>query len=138
MLVSAIVLITAALVFYPLGVWAEHRIGSLRWWHVGAFGAGLTFDIAGTAVMARIAATQPPPPPGLSAVLQTIMSTTGLIALILMAAHLLWAILVMVRDRSRRACPVPSLQRRGMGDLADPLLLRDGRFDGRLSAPRGE
>lgn len=100
MLVSAIVLITAALVFYTLGVWAERRIGSLRWWHVGAFGAGLTFDIAGTAVMARIAATQPPPPPGLSAVLQTIMSTTGLIALILMAAHLLWAVLVMVRDRS--------------------------------------
>lgn len=100
MLVSAIVLISLALVFYTLGVWAERRAGSLRWWHVGAFGAGLTFDVAGTAVMARIAATQPPPPPGLGAVLQTIMSTTGLIALILMAVHLSWAVLVMVRDRA--------------------------------------
>ena len=99
MLFSAIVLITLALVAYTLGVWAERRARSLRWWHVGAFAAGLTFDVGGTAIMARIAATTPPPSPGIGAVLQTIMSTTGLIALSLMAVHLSWAVLVMIRDR---------------------------------------
>ena len=43
MLVVAIVLITAALVFYTLGVMAEFRSGTLRRWHVGAFLLGLTF-----------------------------------------------------------------------------------------------
>lgn len=99
MLVTAIVLITAALIAYTLGVWAEHRAGSLRWWHVGTFGVGLTCDAAGTAVMGRIAASRPSPPPGLAAVLQTVMSTTGAVALVLMAAHLAWAVAVMVRDR---------------------------------------
>ena len=35
MIVHAVVLITAALVFYSVGVWGERLQRVLRWWHVG-------------------------------------------------------------------------------------------------------
>ena len=57
MLTASIVLITSALIAYTTGVWAEHRSGTLRWWHVVAFGAGLTCDASGTAMMAVTAAS---------------------------------------------------------------------------------
>ncbi len=55
MLALAIILISLALAFYTLGVWAERRTGELRWWHVAAFAAGLTADVSGTVVMTMIA-----------------------------------------------------------------------------------
>ncbi len=95
MLILAIVLITSALVFYTAGVWAERRSGSLTWGHVALFAAGLTFDATGTTVMSRIAAA------GTSStgLLSQIMVVTGALALVLMAGHLAWALIVMWRDR---------------------------------------
>lgn len=95
MLIAAIVLITGALILYTSGVWAERRSGTLRWAHVGLFAAGLTFDATGTAVMSRIAASAQVAPN----LLNQIMAVTGLIALLLMAGHLVWALVVMWRDR---------------------------------------
>ncbi|WP_040156946.1 HsmA family protein [Mobilicoccus massiliensis] len=100
MLPSAIVLITAALFFYTLGVWAERRAGVLRAWHAVAFVLGFAADAAGTFVMSRIAAAGGAPTEGLAATLGTLMAVTGAIALVLMGVHALWAIVVLLRDRA--------------------------------------
>lgn len=92
----AIVLITSALVFYSLGVWAEHLQKILKPWHVGAFVLGLICDASGTYFMSRIAAGDPTT---VQTPLMSIMAVTGAIALILMALHALWAIIVVVRKR---------------------------------------
>ena len=99
MLVLAIVLISLALVFYTLGVWAERRSGELRWWHVAAFGVGLTADISGTSVMALIA-NSGDTTIDKSSWLTQVMAVTGGLALVLMALHLVWAAVTMVRDRA--------------------------------------
>ena len=44
-------LITLALVFYSLGVWAERIVRYLKPWHVIAFWTGFGFDVAGTLAM---------------------------------------------------------------------------------------
>lgn len=102
MLALAIGLISLALVSYTTGVWAEHRSGTLKVWHAVAFGIGLVFDATGTFIMSLIAkspeaadfATTP-----LAQDLNVVMSVTGLLALILMAIHLVWAVVVLVRNR---------------------------------------
>lgn len=99
MLPSAIILISLALVAYTIGVWAERRSGHLRWWHVAAFAVGLTADITGTAAMARIAAGGGPTGVDQNPLLAQIMATTGAVALVLMALHLVWAVVTMIRDR---------------------------------------
>jgi uncharacterized repeat protein (TIGR03987 family) len=99
-LVSAIVLITAALVFYSTGVFSERRAGRLRVGHVGLFGAGLTFDATGTALMTVIASDAVRAQPGRTrGVLDVVMAFTGAAALALMAIHLVWAVVVLIRDR---------------------------------------
>ena len=49
--VAASTLITLALVFYSLGVWAERISRYLKGWHVAAFWTGFAFDVAGTTAM---------------------------------------------------------------------------------------
>ena len=79
---AASILITLALVFYSLGVWAEHFARYLRGWHVAAFWAGFFFDTSGTLAMELIQ-------PGFDwASSHTI---TGQIALWLMLGHAIWA-----------------------------------------------
>ena len=79
---AAIVLITLALVFYSIGVWAERIRRYLAPWHLAAFWTGLFFDITGTIAMDLLE-------PGFDwASLHTI---TGQIALWLMFAHAMWA-----------------------------------------------
>lgn len=79
---AAAVLITLALVFYSVGVWAERFRKYLLGWHVVAFWTGFFFDTSGTLAMELLA-------PGFNwASLHTI---TGQIALWLMFFHALWA-----------------------------------------------
>lgn len=99
MLALAIVLISLALAFYTIGVWAERRSGGLHWWHVGAFAAGLTADISGTVVMGMIASGGGPTGLENSPVIAEVMSITGMLALGLMALHLGWAVVTMLRNR---------------------------------------
>lgn len=94
----SIILITLALIAYTTGVWAEHRGGTLKWWHVVAFGVGLTFDAAGTAFMASIAASGTTTRVANNPLLGGIMATTGALAIALMAIHLVWAIVTMIRN----------------------------------------
>lgn len=94
----AIVLISLALVFYSIGVWAERLQRTLKPWHVAMFVIGLVCDASGTAVMGRIhasgASTQAGP-------LTSIMMVTGAIALVLMLVHALWAVITLIRRRPR-------------------------------------
>jgi len=86
--VAATVLITLALVFYSVGVWAERLARYLRPWHVVMFWLGLTFDALGTYAMESLE-------PGMD---WTSMHTiTGQVAIWLMFAHAIWATVVVRR-----------------------------------------
>ena len=86
---AASVLITLALVFYSLGVWAERIIRYLKGWHVAAFWTGFFFDVTGTGAMELME-------PGFNwASAHTI---TGQIALWLMFIHATWATRVVRRN----------------------------------------
>ncbi|MDO5500753.1 MAG: HsmA family protein [Propionibacteriaceae bacterium] len=100
MLITAIVLISLALVFYTSGVWTERRAGALRSVHAGWFALGLGADAVGTWVMSRIAADQGPQREGVAGALNSVMATTGAVALVLMALHLAWALVVLARNRA--------------------------------------
>ena len=55
LLTASITLISLALVFYSLGVWAERISRYLKLWHVFAFWTGFIFDMSGTWAMHLIA-----------------------------------------------------------------------------------
>ena len=83
LLLLSTVLITLALAFYSLGVWAERIARCLEPWHVVAFWIGFAFDVSGTLVMHKLAAG----PFDLNAP----HTITGQIALWLMLVHAIWA-----------------------------------------------
>lgn len=85
----ASILITLALVFYSLGVWAERFTRYLEGWHVAAFWTGFFFDTTGTLAMELIH-------PGFD--WTSPHTITGQIALWLMLAHAIWATRVVLRD----------------------------------------
>jgi uncharacterized repeat protein (TIGR03987 family) len=82
MIVSA-ALITLALVFYSLGVWAERLAHYLKPWHVVSFWVGFAFDLSGTWAMHQLAE-------GPFDILEA-HTFTGQIALWLMLIHAIWA-----------------------------------------------
>jgi len=82
-MIASTVLITLALVFYSLGVWAERLSRFLKPWHVVSFWIGFAFDVSGTLGMHRFAGgffdlTEP-------------HTLTGQLALWLMLIHAIWA-----------------------------------------------
>lgn len=98
MLPAAIITITLALVFYTIGVWGERLQGILKPWHTVFFGLGLISDATGTFQMTQIAAAQREA--GIvQGPLTQLMAVTGTIAILLMAVHLIWAIVVLRRNR---------------------------------------
>ena len=99
MFVLSTILISLALILYTLGVWAERRTGELRRWHVAAFAAGLTADISGTVLMSVIGNSGRPTGIEKNPLLAQIMAVTGMLALVLMALHLAWAFVTMLRNR---------------------------------------
>jgi len=105
MLISAIVLISGALVAYTAGVLLEHRRGVLRRGHAALFALGLTLDASGTAVMGAIARSGSTngSADGTAALLTSVMAVTGAAALLLMALHLIWATVVLTRRPSEMA-----------------------------------
>ena len=83
-IISAI-LISLALVLYSIGVWSERFAGRLKGWHLVFFWGGLIFDTTGTGIMFDIAG-------GLGF---DIHGLTGLLAILLMVIHAIWATLVL-------------------------------------------
>lgn len=96
-LITAIITITSALVFYTIGVWSEHRSKKLKKIHLIFFWLGLCMDTTGTILMGRIAE-------------QSIFSgnlslhgITGAIAIILMIVHAIWATIVLMKNNEDSA-----------------------------------
>lgn len=92
MLIYAIISITSALIFYTIGVWSEKIQGDLKKWHLAIFWLGLIFDTLGTTLMSEIA--------GIGFKLN-FHGITGLLAIILMLFHALWATIVLVKNNEK-------------------------------------
>ncbi len=84
----AIISIISALVLYTIAVWSEKLSSRLKWWHLGFFYLGFIADTTGTGFMTLLAH-------GFHLKMHTL---TGLIALIIMFVHTLWATWVLIRQ----------------------------------------
>ncbi len=87
---KAVIAITLALIFYTIGVWSEHRAKVLKPLHLAFFWLGLCADTTGTMMMSRLA-------DGTAGGLSGAHGITGMIAIILMAIHAIWATVVLAR-----------------------------------------
>ena len=88
-LAFAVITISLALVMYTIGVWSERAAGTLKPWHLAFFGAGVVFDTIGTAAMSGLA----------GGFRLNLHGATGLIALVLMVIHAVWAAVTLVRNQ---------------------------------------
>jgi uncharacterized repeat protein (TIGR03987 family) len=88
---TATIIITAALIFYTIGVWSERFMGRLKWQHLLFFVLGLSLDTWGTGIMVEMAG-------GLTA---DVHGISGLIAILLMFVHAIWALVVLLRRDER-------------------------------------
>ena len=89
MLFYAIIFITSALIFYTIGVFSEKKQGELKKWHLLLFYLGLIFDTLGTTLMSKIAK---------GGFQFNFHGITGLLAIILMLLHALWATIVLTKN----------------------------------------
>lgn len=83
-LIAAICVISSALIFYTIGVWGERLQKKLRFWHLIFFLLGLLADTIGTGLMEHIAR--------LTHLHDEVHTVTGIIAILLMFVHAMWAI----------------------------------------------
>ena len=88
---TAIIAINLALVFYSIGVWAERFQGRLKVWHTVFFWLGLVFDTWGTSLMFDYVG-------GMSF---DIHGYSGVLAIVLMFIHAIWATIVLLRKDER-------------------------------------
>jgi uncharacterized repeat protein (TIGR03987 family) len=93
LLITATILITCALAFYSLGVWAERIARYLKAWHVVAFWCGFAFDVAGTYTMHLISN-------GMFD-LSNPHTLTGQIAIWVMFIHAIWATWVILKGSEK-------------------------------------
>lgn len=81
------IVINLALIFYSIGVWSERFAGKLKIWHLIFFWLGIICDTWGTGLMFEMAG-------GLTF---DVHGLSGLIAIVLMLIHAVWATVVLVR-----------------------------------------
>ena len=84
---SVTIIITAALIFYSIGVWGERISGRLKPWHLVFFILGLICDTWGTGMMFDF----------VGGMTFDIHGITGLIAILLMLIHAIWAAVTLYR-----------------------------------------
>ncbi len=89
MLLPAIITITLALIFFTVGVWAEKLQVGIKKWHLVVFYLGLIFDTTGTTLMSKLAE---------GGFQLNFHGVTGLIAIILMLFHAIWATVVLIKN----------------------------------------
>lgn len=89
MLIYAVIFINLAMVLYTVAVWGEKLQGTLKNWHLAVFWAGLIFDTLGTTSMSRLVE---------GGFKFNFHGITGLVAIVLMLFHTLWATAVMVKN----------------------------------------
>ena len=88
---TSTIIITLALVFYSIGVWGERISGSLKIWHLVFFWLGFICDTLGTGMMFEMA----------GGMTFDVHGLTGLLAIVLMLVHAIWATIVLVRKDER-------------------------------------
>ncbi len=95
LLIIAIIFITLALIFYTIGVFGEKKKGELTLFHTVLFWLGFVCDTVGTNIMSKISGS------GFSF---NVHSITGLLALLLMAFHAIWATIIIIKkdDKVKR------------------------------------
>jgi len=91
-MIIAISFIFSAMIFYTLGVWAEKLQRKLKVWHAVVFWLGFLCDTIGTGAMGKLVG---------SIIQLNFHGLTGLIAILLMLFHALWATIVLVRKDER-------------------------------------
>ncbi len=116
---AAVIVINLALLFYSIGVWSERLQGRLKIWHTAFFWLGLVCDTWGTGMMFDFVG-------GMS---YDIHGISGLLAIILMLIHAIWATLVLVQKRRKDDREFPQVQYLCLACLAHPLFQPDGRGD---------
>jgi uncharacterized repeat protein (TIGR03987 family) len=84
---AAVIVINLALLFYSIGVWSERLQGRLKIWHTAFFWLGLVCDTWGTGMMFDF----------VGGMTFDIHGVSGLLAIILMFVHAIWATIVLVR-----------------------------------------
>lgn len=99
LLISAIIIITLALIFYSIGVVGEARRENLLWRDIVWFAAGLAADFTGTMLMRQISQSGETV---LAPWANTLMTISGTAAIILMLIHIVFAIVVMLKFPDHR------------------------------------
>jgi len=84
---AAVIVINLALLFYSIGVWSERIQGRLKIWHTVFFYLGLVCDTWGTGMMFDF----------VGGMTFDIHGISGLLAIILMFIHAVWATIVLVK-----------------------------------------
>ncbi|MCJ7511757.1 MAG: TIGR03987 family protein [Anaerolineales bacterium] len=77
--------------FYSIGVWSERVSGRLKAWHLVFFWLGLLCDTWGTGMMFDMA----------GGMTFDVHGLTGLLAIVLMFVHAIWATVVLARRDER-------------------------------------
>lgn len=95
---AAVGAITAALVFYTIGVFWERRRGTLTGAHVVLFWLGFLCDTTGTLLMRQLAQIGTVQKPAWELALHGI---TGTAAILLMLFHACWAVYVLVKGSDK-------------------------------------
>jgi len=88
----AIVFINLACLLYTIGVWAEKIQHRLKWWHTVFFWSGLIADTIGTTSMSILSG---------SLIKFNFHGMTGLIAILLMLFHAIWATIVLLMKQEK-------------------------------------
>lgn len=83
----AAIVINLALLFYSIGVWSERIQGRLKIWHTVFFWMGLVCDTWGTGMMFEY----------VGGMTFDVHGISGLLAIILMFVHAVWATVVLVK-----------------------------------------
>jgi len=94
LLMKAVIAITLALIFYTIGVWSERRAKILKIGHLVFFWLGLAMDATGTRMMSMISHQDQNATMGIHGI-------TGMIAIILMLIHAVWATIVLARKNEK-------------------------------------
>jgi len=84
---AVVIVINLALLFYSIGVWAERIQGRLKVWHTVFFWMGLICDTWGTGMMLDY----------VGGMIFDVHGISGLLAIILMFVHAVWATVVLVK-----------------------------------------
>ena len=92
MTIYGMIFISLALFFYTVGVWGEKIQKRLKNWHMILFWIGVVCDTVGTSLMIKV---------GGSGLKFDIHGITGVLAIVLMLLHAVWATVVLVKKNEK-------------------------------------